>query len=49
MGKKIISKNILVSEGANNIEIPVSQLSKGTYVVAIRLSNQTLVKRIIKM
>jgi hypothetical protein len=49
MGKKIISKNILVSAGANNIEIPVSQLSKGTYLVAIRLSNQALVKRISKM
>jgi hypothetical protein len=48
-GKRVISKPITVVSGLNNLEIPVSQLSSGTYIVTVRLSNQTLVKKINKL
>jgi hypothetical protein len=48
-GKRIISKSMSVIAGLNNLEIPVSQLSSGTYIVTVRLSNQTLVKKINKL
>lgn len=48
-GKRIISKPMTVVAGLNNFEIPVSQLSSGTYIVTIRLNNQTLVKKINKL
>ena len=48
-GKRIISKSMSVIAGLNNLEIPVSQLSSGTYIVTVRLSSQTLVKKINKL
>jgi hypothetical protein len=48
-GKRIISKSMSVVAGLNNLEIPVSQLSSGTYIVTIRLNSQTLVKKISKL
>ena len=48
-GKKLISKNINVISGSNNIEIPVEKLPKGTYFVTIRLNNETLVQKITKL
>ena len=48
-GKRIISKSMNVVAGLNNLEIPVSQLSSGTYIVTVRLSNPTLVKKINKL
>ena len=48
-GKRIISKSMTVVAGLNNLEIPVGQLSSGTYIVTVRLSNQTLVKKINKL
>ena len=48
-GKRIISKSMSVVAGLNNLEIPVSQLSIGTYIVTVRLNNQTLVKKINKL
>ena len=47
-GKRIISKSMTVVAGLNNLEIPAGQLSSGTYIVTVRLSNQTLVKKINK-
>jgi len=48
-GKRIISKSMSVIAGLNNLEIPVSQLSSGTYIVTVRLGSQTLVKKINKL
>ena len=48
-GKRVINKPMTLVAGLNNLVIPVSQLSSGTYIVTVRLSNQTLVKKINKL
>lgn len=48
-GRRVSSTNISVTEGANNFDVPVSNLAKGSYIVMVKLSNQTIVKKINKL
>jgi hypothetical protein len=48
-GRRVHSSAVQVLAGANQINIPVQQLSKGTYLVMIQLNNETLVKKITKL
>ena len=48
-GRRVNSTNVNVAEGANNFELPVSNLAKGSYIVMVKLSNQTIVKKINKL
>lgn len=48
-GRKMYSGFVNVIAGSNNVEIPVSQLAKGSYIVTVQLNGQSLVKRINKL
>jgi hypothetical protein len=48
-GRRVHTSAAQVVAGANQINIPVQQLSKGTYLVMIQLNNETLVKKITKL
>jgi hypothetical protein len=48
-GRRVHTSAAQVFAGANQINIPVQQLSKGTYLVMIQLNNETLVKKITKL
>lgn len=48
-GRRVHNSAVQVVAGANQINIPVQQLSKGTYLVMIQLNNETLVKKITKL
>jgi hypothetical protein len=48
-GRRVYKGPVQVIAGSNQINIPVQQLSKGTYLVMIQLNNETLVKKITKL
>ena len=48
-GRRVYNGPVQVIAGSNQINIPVQQLSKGTYLVMIQLNNETLVKKITKL
>jgi YbbR domain-containing protein len=41
------SKNVIA--GSNNIPVDVNNLNKGIYIVTLRLSGETLIKKITKL
>ena len=47
-GRRVYNTSVSVNEGSNTLNIPVSTLNSGSYVVTIQLANQTLVKKINK-
>jgi len=48
-GKRVYNGFTSVISGLNNVNIPVNNLSKGTYVVRVMLNGQTLIKKINKL
>ena len=48
-GRRMLSQQISVVAGTNNFLIPVENISKGSYIVMIRLKNETLIKKISKL
>ncbi len=48
-GRRMVSQQISVNAGANNFVIPAENISKGSYIVMIRLKNQTFIKKISKL
>jgi len=47
-GRRVFNTSVNIVEGNNTLNIPVSTLNSGSYVVTIQLANQTLVKKINK-
>jgi hypothetical protein len=47
-GRRVFNTSVNIIEGSNTLNIPVSTLNSGSYVVTIQLANQTLVKKINK-
>lgn len=48
-GKKIINKTINVVGGPNMFEVPMDNVSRGSYIVTIQLGNETINKKINKL
>ncbi len=48
-GKRIYSKRVAVVSGTNNFDIPVNNFAKGSYVVLIQLSEQTIIRKFKKL
>lgn len=48
-GRKVYSETKNVIAGSNNIPVDVNNLNKGIYIVTLRLSGETLIKKVTKL
>ncbi len=47
IGQRIFSSEVFLESGSNEMEVPVSQLTNGTYMVRLSTENQQVTKRLI--
>lgn len=48
LGKKVVSQNLLILRGDNNLSFPVSQLSDGIYFISIKIGDRVISLKMVK-